>query len=377
MYPKTSLAVVALSLGMLLTVGCGRGTDRPATVAQPGNALRASAPTGMGEQSLGRAVDANFNEIPGVPPLFTSESVSRTPLNGMRHEFREVLSETEFAANAHAWKVFNANIGASTGMHHATYRAYQTSYSAQIDSKYQMAPPPPNAAYYIAQVEFGHSFEAVISGDWNRFNARVGLDLKKWGGDIGAFAGQHGLDYTAAGSGMQPLNGQAIFAQDQTSVQQHYAAVGPPVAIFVSYQPIRGAIPPGNPTMTGPAVVNVVVQFNQVIVGKTGSWFSDRWSLSISCALTGQRPIPRQVLTMQKVSKGEALALSYQETIPAVPGERITCTFQGTAHDQGRSLNAVPFDFTVPNGNTRMPVVHQGGTGKTEYKIEGLIAVSP
>ena len=178
--------------------------------------LTATAPVGLGPQHLGRPLGAKFEAISGPDgaTLFPKGEVHKTTLNVMEHKFTSVDDSRGFDASVSGWGVVSVSAGLKTSHRYASYRASQLQEAHEVDDTTEMRKAPAGAVYYISRIIYGHSFEMVFSGDSRKFNAGVKAGFFGIGGSMSAFAASNSLTATAVGRGLEPVDGNAIFASN-------------------------------------------------------------------------------------------------------------------------------------------------------------------
>lgn len=209
----------------------------------PGASFLASAPPGMSLNDLGRPFTADFRRLQGPDGqgLFPKAGPAmRTPQHVFEHDVDTIESEEELAANAGAW-----NIGLShderRSNRYASLRVLEIDDVHEIDDTTAMKRAPRDAEYYPWRIYMGRSYEVVLEGTSESFNAGVRADLLAFSGDITNFADDNELRHTVLARGLAPRNDRAIFSRTTTEIEARYrATVDEPVPIIVEWRRIPG-----------------------------------------------------------------------------------------------------------------------------------------
>lgn len=77
---------------------------------------------------------------------------------------------------------------------------------------------PATAVYFVSKLYYGHSYEALFTGDSTNFTSAVAASLQAATGSISAKAASQNLTTTNVGRGLVPNGGSAIFAASQGDV---------------------------------------------------------------------------------------------------------------------------------------------------------------
>jgi hypothetical protein len=245
--------VAAIAALVLANAACGPTiAAEPVMVPVPPGGqftVFATSPSNMGEHLLGRPVDAQFQPFAGTEgaSLFPDDesSVVEIPVDAFAHRRTVVETVDELAANASAWGIASADIGAAMSKRYASYRAYQVEYILAIDDSRAMRTGPAGATYYLSAIYFGHRYEMVFVGDETSFHAGVKADFLVASGSVDAWARRYHLEAQFAGRGMTPVSGSALFAGSPEEIENEYQSDGDPVPIFVEYRTIPRAATPG------------------------------------------------------------------------------------------------------------------------------------
>jgi hypothetical protein len=339
----------------------------------------AQAPAGLAPHHLGRPLDADFNPIPGHEgrSLFPAETIRSTKVSTMEHKIRAIETARGFRASVKAW-VVNASFSRSSSKRYASYHAYQVKEVREIDDATDMRQAPPGAVYYLWRLHYGHSFEMVVSGEDRTFTTSVRANFMVAGGGIGAFANAHNLETTAIGRGLEPIDGQAIFATSADQITAAYRTTGEAVPVFAEYRSIPRACIPPDEQIQWKDPKKVRVGFNKVNVYREGS---STWSLEGKCTIN-DREIPlanTEVMPRTGVDddckrelagpKGDGSFCSYDLTwaanLEVVEGDAVRCGVSGLAGT--RNIPYSQFRYDVKAENTPLTDKFGTGNGETEY----------
>ena len=142
--------------------------------------MHAAAPDGTGIFSLGQAYSSRMVPL-GVVVFANDEAHQhRADVNRFQHESLSVEDQRSLAANASAWHVATAELGAETSERYAVHRAFQITHTVEVDASTMTADPPAGAVYYLARIAYGHLYEEVVHGSNSAFHA--GLSVSSHGG---------------------------------------------------------------------------------------------------------------------------------------------------------------------------------------------------
>ncbi len=203
----------------------------------------ASAPPTISTADLGRPCDENFHLIRGAggSAIYPKQSGVTGGSRAMSATFIEITDTRAVQANADAWGIVSGGIGKSSDRRYLVYRASQQSDILQVDDTANtLHEPPPEATWYVASISVGRSFEIVISGDKQRFNAHVAAKVKAYGGSLDTFDEKSNIEWKVQGRGLQPANDKAILAVSPDDVIRAYKQSSDPVPVIVEYRNVPG-----------------------------------------------------------------------------------------------------------------------------------------
>lgn len=344
-----------------------------------GTPIVATAALGVGDQLLGTTVDADFNQVSGVA-IFKprtesgSSSIAQTTVNQITTGWIQAESTTELAANLKGWGLASADLSGASARRFMSMRAYQVDYYEDVDLTTAAQSAPPGSVYFVSKIFFGHSYEALFSGDESTFSAAVAATLPSASGSIQAKASQLGITASQVGHGLEPLDGDALFTASQADVQAHYTASGPSVPIYVEYRLVPGAsAPPGTP-IAWTSAKHATVAIDEIDVFHNGSYFdasNTAWSVNAICKVNGAVVSSGPVWSHGSVSAGGShvasdgtgpqdpndasptstygryASLPFSTTLPVADGNVIECNLSGSRTDGSSPIDLPPVSVRV------------------------------
>jgi hypothetical protein len=358
--------------------------------------LLASAPLGISENHLGRPVDASFESFAGETgaSLFPKSKVTKQGLHRMEHAMMTMDSKRGKEANidvgAKLWGG-SASVGKDNESRFASYRASQLVEFREIDDTTEIrSDGPKGAVWYIARIFYGRSFELVLHGEKSRFNASVKARYKIAKGGVKTFAEQNGLSVAAQGRGLEPVDGEAIFAQGEEEISKAYKQSGDPVPVAVEYRSIPRSCVPADEAIEWVAPWRARVTFDSIDVYRHGD---SNWNLEARCMVNDRllqldNPIiwsartgvgsqcTRGALGPQGDADFCPYKLYWSEGIELVEGDRLRCGLTGTiGSGQGaRTIVKSEFNEVVTKGMTQKATTFGDGDGSVEYRVHYAIA---
>jgi hypothetical protein len=366
------------------TRDAGAPNDAAATCEDAGAtiALQASAPIGVGEQHLGIPYTSKFESYAGADgqSLFPQGKVLITKLNIIEHATVTMNDTRGFDAEAGGWGV-SVTAGAKSTDRFGAYRAYQLSEVHEIDDRTALRTPPSGAAYYLSKIYYGHSFEMVVRGSEREFHAGVKAKFLSAGGSITGFARNNSLNVSANGRGMEPVNGDAIFAKTGEQVEAAYKATGDPVPIFAEYKSIpRACVPPTDAiTWLEPIKMRLTYDKAYVYLDAGGTWttgakctLNDKPLLLESPAVwSEQTGIGESCKSDLKGPLGDGnyceYPLFWSTTLDVIEGDHVNCGMDGFAGKQ--SVPYAELSYTVPSKAEKTTGKFGNGNGHAEYWV--------
>ncbi len=340
--------------------------------------IMAPAPAGIAPHHLGRPLDENFSPIPGEEgrSLFVNDVVHTTKVHTIEHRITTIETTRAFKANVRAW-VVSAGFGTSTTHRYASYNAHQVDEVREVDEATPMRQAPPGAVYYLWRLHYGHSFEMVVSGEDRSFTANVKATFMVASGGISAFAASNNLKTTALGRGLEPIDGQAIFATTAEEITRSYKNSGEAVPIFAEYRSIPRTCLPPDEQIHWRTPMRMRIGFDKLNVYEDGSLGSDTWSMEAKCTLN-DKEVPLtdiEVLPRMQVSDSctGGLAgpagdddycpydLAWAANLDVVDGDVVRCGTNGVEWDNGKTLPFSQFRYDVKTENA--PLSNKFGTG--------------
>jgi hypothetical protein len=266
-------------------------SDGGSQVVLTGTPIVATAALGTGEPVLGTTADRLFNQVNGNP-IFKArldtggKALMRTPVNQVVTAWIQTENTTQLAANLAGWGLASASLSASNTMRYMSMRAYQIDYYEDVDLTMPTNDAPPNGVYFVSKLYFGHSYEALFSGEQSTLTAGVAATLTSANGSIQATASQYGITASNVGRGLVPVSGDAIFATSPSAVMASYRADGPAVPIYVEYRLTPGlSEPPGTP-IPWVSSTAATISIDEIDVFHNGSYFdasNTSWSITADC----------------------------------------------------------------------------------------------
>lgn len=410
-------SVVAVASGLLASFACAPGAptldvgedeapvqkapETTATQAAPvkcdANAtsapvtLLASAPLGLSEAHLGRPVDANFESFAGESgaSLFPKGKVTKQGLHRMEHAIVTMDSKRGKSANidvgAKSWG-FGASGGKENETRFASYRASQLVEFREVDDATEIrSDGPKGAVWYIARIYYGRSYELVLHGEKRRFNASVKARLFSAKGGVKTFAEQNGLSIAAQGRGLEPVNGEAIFAQGEEEISKAYRQAGDPVPVAVEYRSVPRSCVPADESIEWVAPWRARVSFDTIDVYRHGD---ATWSLETRCTVN-DRVILLENPTIWTSRTGVASTctrgelgplgnpdfcpykLYWSEAIELVEGDRVRCGLTGSIGSGTGARPIVPSELNevVTKTLPQKATTFGDGDGSVEYRV--------
>ncbi len=328
-----------------------------------------SAPIGTGIQHLGRPINDRFEPMVGEEgvSLFPAAETFNTPLYTMEHKSFVIENQRSFDAHASVWGVSGSG-GSDSSMRYASFRAQQLESVFEIDDATAMREPPPGAAYYVSRVFVGHSYEAVFSGSSNSFHAGVSGSFLVASGSMDVFAERHRLTTTAFGRGLEPNNGNALFARSADEIERAYSTSGEPVPVLVEYRRIPGTCLAETEKIHFVEPTEVRVNFDSIWIYNDGSPGQDTWSLSARCSLNGEdlwldneaiwdfkKNISDDCTSGIPGPGGDGNYCSYDlywsANLELVPGDELECGIEGMAWDNQDPVDYAEFRYAVQDQN--------------------------
>lgn len=352
------------------------GSSTPVLTGTP---IMATAAVGVGEQLLGTTVDAQFNQVSGVPIFKPRTSAggtapAQTTVNQITASWIQVSSTVDLAANLKGWGLASAELSGGSAHRYMSMRAYQVDFYEDVDLAAAAQSAPPGAVYFVSKIFFGHSYESLFSGESTTFSAAVAASLPKAEGSISVRAAELGITSTNVGRGLEPKDGGAIFAASQADVQSHYAATGPSVPIYIEYRLIPGAsAPPGSP-INWTSAKRATVAIDEIDVFHNGATFdatNTSWDISAVCKVNGATVSTGSLWKHNSVSAGGSkvaddgtgpqdpntanatstygryASLPFATTLPIDDGNVIQCDLSGNRTDGSTPIPLPPVSIVV------------------------------
>lgn len=244
-------SIMTMTLGLLVACSSNAASSNTSSAATqlspdhrgPGHSFIASAPPGLSLNDLGRPFTADFRRFQGSEgqSLFPEAGpVLRTTQHLFEHDADSIDSDEELAANAGAWGM-KLGLEEHSASRYASLRVLEIDHVHEIDDTTAMRRPPRDAAYYPWRVYMGRSYEVVLEGSAEQFNASVRASLLVFTGDVADFARQHELRHSVRARGLAPRTDRAIFAKTTAEIEKLYrATIDEPVPILVQWRRIPG-----------------------------------------------------------------------------------------------------------------------------------------
>lgn len=352
--------------------------------------MLALAPMGISEAQLGRPLDAHFEAFAGQDGerLFPRGQIRKQGLHQMEHSITAMESRRSWEANigvsAAVWGV-SASGGQGSTKRFASYRASQLVESREIDDATEMRPPPPNAVWYVSRLFYGRSYELVFSGDARTFNAAVRARLYFATGGVKMFSETNKIEVKAQGRGLEPANGEAIFATNADEIQKGYRQAGEPVPVMVEYRTIPRACVPDDEPIPWLEPKRVRLAFDTIDVYKKAA---DGWTVDAKCTITDKDVIVEQPSIWNNKSglssgcksdvpgpRGASSYCSYNmywaTGIDLFDGDRLRCGIKGTMGGQAGTKEIPYAELSQVITKDLQPVTGTFGDGDntTEYRV--------
>jgi hypothetical protein len=353
----------------------------------------APAPPGLTAADLGRPVDARFRPMSGTEgaSLFEAAEVHTEIVDEFHASLHAIESSFALHAAIEAWSVsLGIDADSVTEKRFASYSATQLREVLALDETVSLRPPPADAAFYVARIWRGHSYEAVFHGDKRDFHAGVKAELAGVGSiDIAAFAAEHHLELSVHAKGLAPKDGSAIFAKTPEEIAEHYeAAVDDPVPILVEYRDIPG-VEAGTGEVIGwlePRLATL--RFERIRIYATGAktWIGAdapaRWTMTAACKLNTGAVLEEIFWSEKEVegscasgtgSCGESGHCEYtpgwSKELAVFTGDALECGTEGETKD-GADIELALFLQAIPAGPAGLAGTLSGCGPKTSYEID-------
>jgi hypothetical protein len=355
-----------------------------------GTPIVATAQLGTGEALIGTTADSIFNQVNG-DAIFDLRSDANgavhTTVNQITTGWIQAENTNQLAANIAGWGVGSAALGADNTTRYMSMRAYNVDYYEDVDLTKVDKQAPANAVYFVSKIYFGHSYEALFSGDQSTFTAAVAATLPQASGSISDTAHSDNLMSSNVGRGLVPTNGDAIFAQSQSDVMASYMASGPSVPIFIEYRLIPGAAEPPGTDIPWSSPFKATIAIDEIDVFHNGAFLdasNTAWSVSTNCSINGAIVDQNDpVWTQDSVSAGGTsvsddgtgpqdpntgdpsstygryASLPWSKTFPISTGNTLRCDVGGQRTDPSTPV-------TLPNVAIEVPV-------DTSTNVDGYI----
>jgi hypothetical protein len=364
----------------------GTPVDCPAgTVPVDDSTLFVSAPLGLSDAFLGRPVDGDFEFIGGEAgaSLFPGGEVSTDPSSTVQHRYHFVEDSRDFKASAGGWGV-SASLETASSRRYASFSSEQLVEVHQIDDTADMEPPPAGAAFFLWRIYYGHNYEVMVQGESERFHAGVRASFLGASGSIETFAESNELEVSFFARGLTPVDGQAIFAKTEEEIEAAYAADGPPVPIYVEYRTIPSACAADPEQYEWLEPLEIHVAFDSIHVYNDGSLGADTWSLVASCRI-GEADVFLEdpfVWTQKPNVSDDCMGgdpgpggdgnycpyeLGWSSALFVQPGDVVRCGIEGTAHDDGDTVEYAEFEYLVADPPQPQADRIGAANGATEY----------
>jgi hypothetical protein len=354
-------------------------------VRLPTSTIFAVAPLGVADEHLGRPVNENFEFIGGRDgaSILPGASVYDNQVDAVEHSYIYIEDSRSLSANA-SYFTISGSVADQRTRRHAIFSAYDIATVREIDDTAEQRDAPADAAFFLWRIYYGHSYQALVSGEQTAFHAGVRARFGVASGGIETFASQNNLTVQASGRGLEPRDGDALFAHTQDDIEQNYTADGDPVPIFVEYRSIPTACVSDPETFEWLDPTIVEVAYDQLYVYNDGSWGADTWSLDANCSIDGrdswlENPV---VWDQHQDVCDDAVAgipgpagdgdycqynLGWRTRLEAVEGDVIRCGIQGMAWDGNNPVEYSEFTYTVGADHTLVSDKIGAGNGDTEY----------
>lgn len=194
------------------------------------------APDDVGVEDIGRLFTREFRPLVGATNNVLSDpSNVRVRQQGRTHrELREVTTQAEVSANASVWG-FTASGSTENTTRHAYFRVVEVTELHTLDDRLAIPHVPGGAEWYVSAVYVGGLYEMHFWGSAQAVSGAIGGGFGPLSGSIEAFARDSQLQFRARTIGLEPTDGQAIFASSESEIAERYRAVGSPRTILVRY----------------------------------------------------------------------------------------------------------------------------------------------
>lgn len=355
----------------------------------------ASAPLGISEAHLGRPVDARFEPFAGEggATLFPKSRTRGQDLHRMEHSFVAMDSKRSVSANIGAigksW-AFGASAGGDTEQRFASYRASQLVEFREIDDATTIRPDAPaRAVWYIARIYYGRSYELIVHGEKRRFNKKVKARFFFAKGSVKTFAEQNGLSVAAQGRGLEPVDGDAIFAEGEEEISKAYKQSGDPVPIFVEYRSIPQSCVPSDEAVEWLPPWHTRVSFDRIDIYRHDE---STWNIEARCLVNDRQIVLENPIIWSKRTgigsrctggvpgpQGDPDFCSYklywEEDIELVEGDRVRCGITGSQGSGDSPRPFVPSEFSevVTKESKQAATTFQDGDARAEYRVHYTI----
>lgn len=359
---------------------CPAGTRRIEPVT-----IRAVAPIGISRDHLGRPVDESFELLEGADgaSLFPRAEIARNAVDSVEHRTHFVENSRSLSASASYFGI-GGSVEVQRSRRYAVYSALEIEDVSEIDDTGEMAPAPDAAKFYLWRIHYGHSFEAMVSGETNSFHTGVRARFGVASGEIATFAETESLEAIISGRGLEPVDGGALFARTEDEIERSYRTSGEAVPISVEYRSIPTAClgEPEEYAWIDPVIVDV--RYERLNVYEDGSLGRDTWSLEASCRVGGhdvflENPFVWDMHQDVCDSDHEGIAgpdgdddyceyvLGWTARLEVAPGDSITCGVQGMAWDDGDPVEYSEMRATIDEDTEPSSGQMGAGNGDTEY----------
>lgn len=324
-------------LAAAVSLACGGPPPTRVAPEEPpsvtaGHAVVASPPPGVSAEQLGLPFDAQFRPLPGAEArsLFLGASGPRKRSdNRVEHQYLVVETEELLAANAKGWGLTPSDL--TSERRYASYRALKITETEGLDDPGTLRNVPDDAVYFLARIYYGHSYEALFSGDAHTFHAGIRAELAGLQGPLVDFATRHGLTMKATGRGLRPSTPKAAFARTPEQIDASFTDSGPSVPVLVEFRQIR--------TRTGlsgviawPEPVYVELRLVHLAIEQEGTSRGARWRTSLTCQTNdGPLPVPDPLVWTGDAVTGGSYVIDKAWVFQLFPGDRFDCGIGGIA----------------------------------------------